>query len=190
MLLNKRQYVGKINEDLAHLSNKPTKNDEKSSLDTHFKKHKNDFDVKTPQEYNEKIVHVFTSHPAKPIEEIENDVVYGYINQSGSNIKFTNTSDKGGFITAYVRSPITGKALTCYAKPLKNILQDADPYSPYPIKLKDGDYRYKSDLNGDIKGLEFFNNHPEYHKDVDKEVIEEIRHKIENGEKLNKLNTF
>lgn len=189
MLLNKRQYVGKVNEGLAHLPNKPM-GDEKSNLGTHFEKHKNDFDVKTPQEYNEKIVHAFTSHPAEPIGEIKNDVVYGYINQDGVNVKFVNTSDKGSFITAYLKDSITGIALTCYAKPLKNILRDADPYSPYHSKSKEGDYRYKSDLNKELKGLEFFNNHPEYHKNVGKETIKEIKHKIENREKLNNMNTF
>ncbi len=91
---------------------------------------------------------------------------------------------------AYRGNDVTGVGITYHAKPLDKILQDIGPYAPYPLSRKKNDYRYKSDLDGGFEGLEFFDNHPEYHEGVDEETINTIRAKIMAGERLDDFNTI
>ena len=152
-------------------------------------KHKDQFHFKSLDEYN-KFTHELTKHPALPIGQGSSEDVIGYINQNGLSIKFTKFSNNTYAFSVYSGDPETGDAVTCFPRSLNSIMRIADPYRFYRKESgKQGDYRYRSDINGGFEGLKFFDEHPEYHKDTDEGRINEIREKILHKERLRNFNT-
>ncbi len=150
--------------------------------------HKVEFGLENKGDYNE-VAHAITSQEASPIGENMDWGIVGYINQDGRNVKFARLDDNKYMIGVYVGSPTTGAIITFYTKNLQDILKDADPYNRYSLANKEGDYRYKCDLDKKFEGLKFFNNHPEYHRDTSEERVREIKGKLYKSEKLGNFNT-
>ena len=189
MPLNKRVYIRNIKEDLAHFSKRSNGPEEPSNLESHFEKHQSYY--ANEDEYDQGL-HDLTKRPAAPIGKESPTGINGYKTQTGVKVKYRPF--RGNIhlyeLGAYRGNDVTGVGITYYAKPLDKILQDIDPYTPYPLSRKKNDYRYKSDLEGGFEGLEFFDNHPEYHEGVDEETINTIRAKIMVGERLDDFNTI
>ncbi len=156
-------------------------------LSAHLK-HLRDYNLESAEEYQE-FTDLLTKYPAIPIGKGTVVDMYGYTTQDYTNAKFIQMrADK--YALGTYREPVDGEtAVTNYPKRLRNILQDADPYRFYRRSIKQGDYRYKSDIDGGFEGLKFFDNHPEYHQDTSEEVINEIRRRLLNGEELGTFNT-
>lgn len=181
--------LSKIDEDFALMPDTKKKGEEKTYLDDHSDRHKDSLGCRDKWEYRE-CIHALTSFPAIPIQEdTDNHDIMGYKAQDGRKVKFVQFKEDVYIISAYKKDPVTGVALTGYDKRLRNILQDADPYRFYELNNKEGDYRYKCDLDDRFEGLKFFNNHPEYHRNTDPERIKEIRQKLYKREKLDAFNT-
>lgn len=190
MQSNKRTYVKNIKEDLAHLSRKSSNPEEPSNLESHFEKHQSYY-YSNENEYNQGF-HNLTKRSAAPVGKESSTSINGYKTQTGVKVKYRPFRGNAHLyeLGAYKGDDVTGVGLTYYTKPLDKILQDADPYAPYPLSRKRNDYRYKSDLDGGFEGLEFFDSHPEYHEGVDEETINTIRLKILAGERLDDFNTI
>lgn len=156
-------------------------------LDGHYSKHKSKIDVESDEEYNE-LTHELTSSPAAYIQGDLEKTVQGYVTQNGIKVKFKKYKNTY-ILSAYSGDAVDGRAVTCYLKNLKNILQDADPYRFYKRGIKDADYRYRCDLDGRFQGLRFFNEHAEYHKDTPPEKIKEIKRRLYKRERLRTFNT-
>ena len=150
-------------------------------------KHRPRLNARNSQEYNE-ITNEITSSPATYIQGDLGETVQGYITQGGIRVKFKQYGDSY-IIGAYSGDAVTGTAITCYIKKLKNILQDADPYRFYRKSNKNDDYRYRCDLDGKFRGLKYFNGHPELHEDTSEDRIKEIKKKLYKREKLGRFNT-
>ena len=165
--------------DEAHFSKQDLKN---------HSKHKAQLGVDSDEEYDY-ITHELTRHPALPIGDYNIKDIIGYINQDGRSIKFVEWRGQLYIFSAYRGDPETGIAITCYPKMIQDIYRKADPYNFYKFSSGQGDYRYKSDLDGKFEGLKFFDKHPEYHKNTSEENIKIIRDKILKNEKLANFNT-
>lgn len=178
-----------MKEDLARFSREPKNDNDLSNLTGHFEKHEPIFSYRNEDEYDNAF-HEFTMMPAAPIGKPSKNGVNGYRTQSEVNVKYRKSHDNIYEIAVYVGRADIGVGITYYKKSLNSILKDADPYAPYDTNIKQNDYRYKCDLNQKMKGLEYFDSHSEYHQNVDETILEEIKTKLLNGEKLGRLNTI
>lgn len=150
--------------------------------------HKNQFHLNSLEEYDES-THNLTRSPASPIGQSTPTEVIGYTNQNGLHVKFTKFNNDIYAFGVYSGDPETGVAVTCFPRSLDSIMKIVDPYNFYKKSGKQGDYRYRSDLDGKFEGLKFFDTHPEYHRNTSNERIKTIRQKILHKERLGNFNT-
>lgn len=104
-----------------------------------------------------------------------NSEVQGYIRQDGRKVKFRKFNNKYEF-GVYVGDDSDGSAITYFIRTLRSILEESNPYSI----LIDGNRKYKSDLNGEFKGLDKYMV-PSY---INSKDYEKVRNKIIKGESL------
>ncbi len=150
--------------------------------------HKSEMGIEDTEEYNE-VTHILTSYPALPLGKGEIYDVQGYLDQRDVGVKFVQYKGKLYILSSYRDDPVTGEALTCHVEPIGAVLRKADPYRFYRKTNKQGDYRYKCDLDGKFEGLKFFDKHSEYHRDTPPERVKEIRRMILAGKPLENFNT-
>lgn len=151
--------------------------------------YKDEMGIPTDEEYNE-VTDILTRYPALPLGQGDIYDVHGYTNQQGINIKFVQYKGNLYIFSAYKGDPVNGEAKTCHVKRLREIMRIADPYRFYKKGTgKQGDYRYRCDLDGGFEGLKFFDKHPEYHPDIPTDRVEEIKDRVLKGEKLGNFNT-
>lgn len=102
--------------------------------------------------------------------------IQGYIRQDGRKVKFRKFNNLYEF-GVYIGDDIKGSAITYFLKRKRKIIENSNPFS-LTNEPKD---RYKCDLDGKFRGLDF------YEKPImtSESKMKELKTKILNGEKLN-----
>ena len=128
------------------------------------------------EEYNElsKIVSEISVFPIGISNTMD---AYGYINQEGIVLKFVKVRGNLYFQVAYSKEPSNDKIITSYFKKYSEIIKSANPFRK--TTPNNAGYRYKSDIDGGYKGLEYFQN-----INLSKDEVTKIRNDILKGKKL------
>lgn len=104
------------------------------------------------EEYQE-LTDALSTYPAEPLGCGEDYDVFGYVAQCGQKVKITKTSKTGIILVAYFTVGSSEWASTCYPCTEQEFNKQVNPYQNM---TKDLDTRYYCDLDGDTKGLVYF----------------------------------
>lgn len=141
-------------DEQAHFDRTDIDSDAYKEFKNHYEKHGRALGL-TEDEYDE-AADALSKLPANPISGLTDIYnVQGYITNSGKKVKFIPLKNRQIALVVYVRDDVTGTAVSYYHPTFEYILRKANPYNPYKGP-KSQDFRYKSDLDGGLKGLEYF----------------------------------
>ena len=169
---------GKIWEALNRLYEAEYKNLNSKS---HMGKHEDElamvFDHPLSEEEYKEISKIVSELSVFPIGIGDISIPHGYINQKGNILKFVRVRNDLCFQVVFSKEGSDGIIITSYFKRYDEIIRSANPFRK--TTSNNANYRYKSDVDGGYKGLEYFQN-----INLSKDEVTRIKNDILRGKKL------
>lgn len=152
----------------------------------HARDHAGEYKVNEEDYYN--IAKFFSEKNSVNFGEGTLEDPKGYLRQDGRKAKITQmyeqdeiTPSNKSSIVVYEGDDLTGSIKTLHVRSWSGALNQANPY--HHLRVGKEDHRYKSDLNGGLEGLKFFQT-PGFTSSLTEEEIEDFNYRLENGQPL------